>query len=132
VGRKKGKNTLAAVDSPGRLRAAWHVLIGRARTIEQIHGEWAVIQAQAAETFNRFNALAARLIRAERNMAAANVEQLKALEAGETPATAEPVIQVTDRAAHKAQLRARASELRRLPIGRTRYVHGDQGGEVSG
>jgi len=132
MGRKKAKNTLPRIDSPGRLRSAWHVLLGRAVTIEQIHGEWAIIQSQAAETFNRFNALAARLIRAERNMAAANVEQLKKLEAGEPDATVEPATPALDRASYKAQLRHRAAELRRLPIGRTRHVHGDQAGEVPG
>jgi len=134
VGRKKSKNTVARIDSPGRLRSAWHVLMGRAVTIEQIHGEWAIIQSQAAETFNRFNALAARLIRAERNMAAANVEQLKSLEADSEEGGGErqELRREVDRATYKQQLRHRAAEMRRQPIGRARHVHGDKGGEVSG
>ena len=131
MGRKKAKSTGDIVPQVGRLRSAWYVLLGRARTIEQINGEWAIIQAQAAETFNRFNALAARLIRAERNMAAANVETLKRLEAGEGQVAPDSVTPVTqDRASYKADLRKRAAEARRQPIGRLRYVDGHQGGEV--
>lgn len=133
MGRKKGPKIVERVDKPGRIRSAWYVLMGRAKTIEQIHGEWAIIQAQAAETFNRFNALAARLVRAERNLAAANVETLKRLEAGdEAEVATKPVSPITDRAAYKMELRHRASERMRQPIGRVRHVHGDQGGEVPG
>jgi len=132
VGRKKEKKPDGNVAKPGRLRSAWYVLVGRAKTIDQIHGEWAIIQAQAAETFNRFNALAARLIRAERNMAAANVEQLKALEADSEEGGGErqEVRREVDRATYKQQLRHRAAEARRQPIGRARHVNGDQGGEI--
>jgi len=133
VGRKKGPKIVERVDKPGRIRSAWYVLMGRAKTIEQIHGEWAIIQAQAAETFNRFNALAARLVRAERNLAAANVETLKRLEAGEEAEVATKTVSpITDRAAYKAELRHRASaRMRQLP-GVRNHVHGDQGSEVPG
>lgn len=132
MGRKKSKPATERRDHPGKIRSAWHVLMGRALTIDQIHGEWAIIQAQAAETFNRFNALAARLIRAERNMAAANVEQLKALEADSEEGGGErqEIRRDVDRATYKQQLRHRAAELRRQPIGRIRHVDGNQGGEV--
>lgn len=125
MGRKKAKK--AAKEPPrrqSRLLSAWHVLIGRALTIEQIQGEWSVIQAQAAEVFNRFNALAARLVRAERNSMKANLDSMAQLE---LPAatTARP----TDRRAHKADLRRRARE--RI-IGRIVNVNRDQSSEVSG
>lgn len=110
-----------------RVLAAWHVLIGRASTIEQIQGEWSVIQAQAAEVFNRFNALAARLVRAEKNALKANLDSMAQLEL-DVP-TARPAV---DRAAHKQELRKRARERATGTIGRIANVHGDQGGEVPG
>jgi len=135
MGRKKkakgGVTAPAWVDRPGRIRSAWYVLIGRGKTIEQINGEWAIIQAQAAETFNRFNALAARLVRAERNVMKANMDAMQQLEMGVEHATGVPG---ADRAAHKAELRHRAAQ-RRLgtgTVGRIPHVDSDQGSEVSG
>ena len=125
MGRKKAKK--APRERPrrqGRLLSVWHVLIGRAQTIEQIQGEWSVIQAQAAEVFNRFNALAARLVRAERNSMKANLESMAQLE---MPQTITPP--TGDRRAHKADLRRRARE--RI-IGRIPHVPSDQNREVSG
>lgn len=131
----KGKRQIRkeAVQWPvGRWRSAWWVLMGRAKTIEQIQGEWSVIQAQAAETFNRFNALAARLVRAERNMLAKSLDQMTEVELNGP--THGPVIKPhADRAAHKADLRRRAHEARRIPPApRMPDVNRDQGREVSG
>jgi len=135
MGRKKkakgGVTAPARVDRPGRIRSAWYVLIGRGKTIEQINGEWAIIQAQAAETFNRFNALAARLVRAERNVMKANMDAMTQLELGVENRSMVPG---ADRAQHKAELRHRAAQKRagvitgRIP----QHVDRDQGSEVSG
>jgi len=132
--KKKAKGGVTAperVDRPGRLRSAWYVLIGRGKTIEQINGEWAIIQASAAETFNRFNALAARLVRAERNVIKANMEAMAQLETGVEHATGQGV----DRAQHKAELRHRAAQ-KRLgatgTIGRMPNVNRDQSSESPG
>jgi len=135
MGRKnKAKGGVTAperVHRPSRLISALHVLLGRAKTIEQIHGEWAIIQAQAAETFNRFNALAARLVRAERNVMKANMDAMQQLEMGVEHAVATGG---DGRAAHKAELRHRAAQKRLATgtIGRIANVNRDQGGEVSG
>jgi len=135
MGRKKkakgGVTAPARVDRPGRLRSAWYVLIGRGRTIEQIQGEWAIIQAQAAETFNRFNALAARLVRAERNVMKANLDSMQQLEmAVENPSGIQP----DARANHKAELRHRAAQKRLATgtVGRIANVDRDQGSESPG
>jgi len=132
--KKKGKGGVTAperVDRPGRLRSAWYVLLGRAKTIEQINGEWAIIQAQAAETFNRFNALAARLVRAERNVMKANMDAMQQLEMG-----VEHAVATGDdgRAAHKAELRHRAAQKRNATgtIGRIANVNRDQSSESTG
>ena len=106
MGRKKHKRR----RKMGRLRAAWYVLNGTAQTSEQISAEWAGIQAQAAETFNRFNALAARLIRAEKNLLD---RQLQVMQQAETPAEPEETSSAQAAAIHKAQLRARAAAARR-------------------
>jgi len=135
MGRKKrGKGGVTAperVHRPGRIMSALHVLLGRAKTIEQINGEWAIIQAQAAETFNRFNALAARLVRAERNVMKANMDAMQQLEMG-----VEHAVATGDdgRAAHKTELRHRAAQKRLATgtIGRIANVNRDQGGESPG
>lgn len=105
----------------GRIRAAIAVLLGRQMTIDQINREWAEIQSESAEMFNKFNALASRLAKAER---AATKKSIEALVPDETP----PEFDVPpDAAARKAALRKRAFDLRmRGPAN----VNGDQGGEV--
>lgn len=106
MGRKKHKKA----PQIGRLRAAWYVLNGTAKTIEQINMEWSAIHAQAAETFSRLNSLVARLARAEKQILD---RQLAAIQ--DTEAATEPVAESSDeaRAVHKAGLRARAAALRR-------------------
>lgn len=64
----------------GRIRAAWQVLFGRRITPQQMQSEWAEIQTEAAEMFSRFNSLAARLVRAEKNMLKRQNELLDAQE----------------------------------------------------
>jgi len=66
VGKKKRNKT----PQIGRLRSAWYVLNGTAKTIDQINMEWSAIHAQAAETFSRLNSLVARLARAEKQILA--------------------------------------------------------------
>jgi len=132
--KKKAKGGVTApwpVNRPGRLRSAWYVLIGRGKTIEQINGEWAIIQAQAAETFNRFNALAARLVRAERNVMKANMDAMQQLETGVENATA---MSEDPRAAHKTELRHRMAQRRQGTgtVGRIANVNRDQGSEIPG
>jgi len=106
VGKKKHRKP----PQIGRLRSAWYVLNGTAKTIEQINMEWSAIHAQAAETFSRLNSLVARLARAEKQILD---RQLAAIQ--ETEAATEPEVTTSDeaRAIHKAGLRARASALRR-------------------
>lgn len=106
MGKKKRKQP----PQIGRLRSAWYVLNGTAKTIDQINMEWSAIHAQAAETFSRLNSLVARLARAEKQILD---RQLAAIQ--ETEAATEPVAESSDeaRAIHKAGLRARASAMRR-------------------
>jgi len=122
VGRKKRKE----VPRVGRLRSAWYVLNGTAKTIDQINMEWSAIHAQAAETFSRLNALVARLARAEKSILDRTLESMQT----EQPA-GEPVNANTEeaRAIHKAGLRARAAANRRggyhPPLGVATNVNGD-------
>jgi len=53
-------------QGPGRLRSAWLVLMGQRILPQQMIQEWAVIQTQAADMFNKFSSLAARLVKAQR------------------------------------------------------------------
>jgi len=122
VGRKKHKE----VPRIGRLRAAWYVLNGTSKTIEQIQMEWSAIHAQAAETFSRLNSLVARLARAEKSILDRQLESMQT----EQPA-GEPVAGNSEeaKAIHKAGLRARAAANRRggyhPPLGVTSNVNGD-------
>lgn len=114
----------------GRIRSAWYVLIGRAKTIDQIAAEWATLQATAGEMFGRFNALAARLMKAEKNLWDRNMQLMDAAEPTTLPNLPPGG---TDRQSHKAMLRARVTALRGLPAVRSvPDVHGDQGGEIPG
>lgn len=65
----------------GRLRAAVNVLLGREQTHWQQQREWIEIKVEAAGMFDRFNALASRLVKAQKAIEsqAEKVEQLPAV-----------------------------------------------------
>lgn len=88
----------------GRIRAALRVLFGRETTQWQAQREWAEIKAEAAQMFNTHNALAARLVRAEKQLAKRQREELMELQAPRAP---EP--RPADRKAYKAALRHAAA-----------------------
>jgi len=122
VGRKKRKD----VPRIGRLRAAWYVLNGTSKTIEQIQMEWSAIHAQAAETFSRLNSLVARLARAEKSILDRQLDSMQEAAAPEPTDTSSEEA----RAVHKAGLRARAAANRRgpghhPPLGVPQNVNGD-------
>lgn len=56
----------ARIQQTGRFRAAWLVLTGQRLTPQQMQADWLVIQTQAADIFNKFSSLAARLVKAEK------------------------------------------------------------------
>jgi len=60
------KDVAKQYQGPGKLRSAWLVLMGQRIVPQQMTAEWALIQTQAADMFNKFSSLAARLVKAQR------------------------------------------------------------------
>lgn len=124
MGKKQSKGQ-GKRQKTGRFRAVWLVLRGQALTPQQMMSEWAEIQTTASEMFNRFNSLAARLVRAEKNMMKLRTAEIDALEQPDQPATG----------GRKAELRSRVAALRFPGAHVRREVPDeptDQVGEVSG
>jgi len=119
LGKKRDRKAAKKADTHqvGRWRAAWLVLMGQRVLPQQMQAEWALIQASAADMFNKFNTLAARLVKAERRAL-----QSTLVEPSPTP----PVVPAGS-AGRKAELRARLSISRGLRS--PENVNGDQGGE---
>lgn len=51
----------------GRIGTAWRILIGREPTWWGIQAEWAEIKVSAADLFQKHNALAARIVKAQKD-----------------------------------------------------------------
>lgn len=124
MGKKRSKKQPRR-QSMGRLHAAWLVLRGQALTPQQMASEWAEIQTTASEMFNRFNTLAARLVRAEKNMMKLRLEEIDGVER-EVPVVG----------SHKDEVRRRVAALRfpgmRPPTAEDTHEPTNQGREVSG
>lgn len=86
---------------------------------QQMQGEWSLIQASAADMFNKFNTLAARLVKAER----------RALQVTLVEPTPDIPVQQPGHQGRKAELRARLAVSRGL---RSPDVVSDQADAVSG
>lgn len=123
MGKKRAKQAAPIAVEPhvGRWRAAWLVLMGQRLLPQQMQSEWSLIQASAADMFNKFNTLAARLVKAERRALEKSLVQPTPTE------TTTPGV-----AGRKAELRTRLSISRGLRS--PTHVDGDQGreGTVSG
>lgn len=115
----QGKQKPFDTQQTGKIRAAWLVLTGQRMTPQQMDADWAVIQTQAAEMFNKFSSLAARLVKAEKHALTAAMQSIDDVEE-ETHISQNPVMLPGDD--RKAALRRRAyqrrtgGQMRRRPI----------------
>jgi len=122
------KSVAKQYQGPGRIRSAWLVLMGQRIVPQQMTAEWALIQTQAADMFNKFSSLAARLVKAQRTAMNQSMQELD--EVGEEAHTAENPMALPG-GNRKAELRRRAYERRTGGKMRRRYTHehADPGGQ---
>jgi len=117
---EKAKSTPAPYQI-GRIRAAWLVLTGQQIVPQQMQAEWTMIMGEAADMFNKFSSLAARLVKAEkRQMRAAlkDIDDCEGCEEGQPPA-------VMASGGRKALLRSKAAGRRAIRM--SRYGHKPRG-----
>jgi hypothetical protein len=61
----------------GRIRAALAVLLGRQQTPVQIQAEWAEMKADFLSSYQKLNALVARLVKAQKKLAEEQQEAIR-------------------------------------------------------
>lgn len=90
----------------GRIGLAFRILFGLEPTWWGIQAEWAEIKVEAADLFQKHNTLAARLIKSQKELRAAQDAEMESAQQMELLPSPSP-------AGRKAELRARAFNMTR-------------------